>query len=133
MEDYKYIKYLCANKCDLPPISLTQSSSILHKLKPSASDFFSVTPNHFINAGMAGLVHYNLLLNTFIIDVNNCAIKDLNTVLALLLYKGHNKDRTLDTSYRTISSCPLLAKSLDFYVRDLFIEDWNKCQAETQY
>ena len=86
MEDYKYIKYLCANKCDLPPISFTQSSSILHKLKPSVSDFFSVTPNHFIHAGMAGLVHYNLLLNTFIIDVNNCAIKDLNTVLALLLY-----------------------------------------------
>ena len=81
------------------------------------------------------MIHYNLLLNSFITDVNNCDIKELNTntVLALLLYRGYDKDMTLDTSYRTISTCPLLAKSLDLYVRDLFISKWNRCQAKTQY
>ena len=133
MEDYKYIKLLCSTKSDLPPIPLKESNILLHRIKPSVSDFFSISAYHFIHAGLAGMIHYNLLLNSFITDVNNCDIKELNTVLALLLYKGHNKDMTLDTSYRTISTCPLLAKSLDLYVRDLFISKWNSCQAKTQY
>ena len=62
-----------------------------------------------------------------------CTIEELNTILALLLYKGHGKEKTLDTSYRTISTCPLLAKSLDIYIRDLCIGDWNNKQAITQY
>ena len=129
IEDYQNIRYLCANKSDLPSIS----TEILYKIKPGVNDLFSITARHFINAGSAGLIHYNLLLNALIVDVNNTTIEELNSVYALLLYKGHNKDRTLDTSYRTISTCPLLAKSLDLYVRDLSIEKWNNMQADTQY
>ena len=133
VEDYENIKYLCAHKHDLPPISLEKSSSILHQIKPAVVDFFSITARHFINAGVAGHVHFNLLLNSIIIEINNSTIEELNTVFALLLYKGHNKDKTLDSSYRTISTCPLVAKGLDIYVRDLFIEKWNMKQADTQY
>ena len=86
-----------------------------------------------ISAGPAGFVHFNLLLNAFIIDVNNATVEELNSVYALLLYKGHNKDRTVDSSYRTISTCPLIAKGLDMYVRDLFVSKWNSKQAVTQY
>ena len=39
----------------------------------------------------------------------------------------------MDTSYRTISTCPLVAKGLDIYVRELAIEKWNNLQADTQY
>ena len=133
IEDYEYIKLLCANKMDLPPISIAKSKEILFRMKASVMDFYSLTPYHFIHAGISGLVHFNLLMNAFIVNVNNCSISELNNVLALLLYKGHSKDRTLDASYRTISTCPLLAKSLDIYVRDLFISDWNSSQADTQY
>ena len=42
-------------------------------------------------------------------------------------------DHTQDSSYRTISTCPLLAKGLDIHVRDLSIENWNSKQADTQY
>ena len=133
IEDYENIKYLCSHKFDLPSISMETSSAIIHKMKPSVNDFFSITPRHFIHAGTAGLVHFNLLLNSVINDVNNSSVEELNSVYALLLYKGHNKDRTLDSSYRTISTCPLLAKSLDMYVRGLCIERWNGKQAETQY
>ena len=52
---------------------------------------------------------------------------------ALLLYKGHSKERTLDFSYRTISTCPLVAMGLDILVRDHSIEKWNIQQAATQY
>ena len=133
LKDYENIKRLCNNKIPLPSLTLSESTNILKRIKPGVNDFFSITANHFIHAGDAGLIHFNLLLNTFILDVNNCSIEELNTVYALLLYKGHNKDRTLDTSYRTISTCPLLAKGLDMYVRDLSIEHWNSMQAATQY
>ena len=112
MDDYKHIKVLCSNKFDLPAILLQKSTSILKAIKPAVSDLFSITARHYINAGPAGLVHFNLLLNTFIIDINNATIEELNSVYALLLYKGHKKDRTLDTSYRTISTCCLLAMGM---------------------
>ena len=54
-------------------------------------------------------------------------------MFALLLYKGHGKEKTLDSSYRTISTCPLVAKGLDMYIRELYIERWNSQQADTQY
>ena len=133
MQDYQTIKFLCSEKIDLPTISLSKSSTILSKIKPGVTDLFSISANHYIHAGSAGLVHFNLLLNAFIADVNNSTIEELNSVLALLLYKGHKKDRTLDTSYRTISTCPLVAKGLDIYVRELAIEKWNNMQADTQY
>ena len=133
MDDYKHSKALCSNKFDLPAIPLQKSTSILKAIKPAVSDLFSITARHYTNAGLAGLVHFNHLLNTFIIHINNATIEELNSVYVLLLYKGHKKDRTLDTSYRTISTCPLLAKGLDLHVRDLFIGNWNSVQAATQF
>ena len=108
------------------------STDILHNMKPSVSDLYGITPLHYINAGPAGRIHFNLLLNIFIIEVNNCCTEELNSVYALLLYKGHNKDRTLDSSYRTISTCPILAKGLDLFVQKLSIKKWNSVQADTQ-
>ena len=51
----------------------------------------------------------------------------------MLSYKGHSKERTLDSSYRTISTCPLVAKGLDILVRDHSIDKWISQQAATQY
>ena len=65
--------------------------------------------------------------------VNNTTIGEGNTVHACVLFKGHNKDKTSDRSYRTISSCPVVAKALDLYIRDLHIDNWNLNQAETQF
>ena len=66
-------------------------------------------------------------------NVNNASIEELNTAHGLILYKGHNKEKTSDRAYRTISSCPFIAKALDLYLRDLYHELWDKCQAPTQY
>ena len=133
LEDYINIMFLAQNKHDLPPISLEKSTTILQGMKPTVMDFFSVTPLHYINAGTAGLVHFNLMLNIFIQDVNHSTSEELNTIYALLLYKGHRKPKTSDRSYRTISTCPVLAKGFDMYIRDLYIDKWNAEQASTQY
>ena len=133
IDDYNNILDICKNKKDLPRISLDKSTKILKKMKQSVSDFFSITPAHYINGGEAGMEHFNFLLNCIIDDVNNATIEELNVCYALLLHKGHGKPRTIDKAYRTISSCPLLSKALDMYIRDLHKEKWNLQQAPTQY
>ena len=102
-------------------------------MKPNVSDFWSITPNHFKNAGDEGSYHFNFLMNRVIMEINTSSVEELNTAYALLLHKGHGKPKTNDRSYRTISTCPVLAKALDMYVHELFIDKWNACQADTQY
>jgi hypothetical protein len=132
-EDYRNLLDICKNKKDLPNISMVDSTKILNNMKSSVSDFYSVTTLHYINAGNAGFEHFNFLLNCIIDDVNNASIEELNAIYALLLHKGHKKPKTVDKSYRTISSCPLLSKALDLYVRQLHKDKWKKHEAPTQY
>ena len=132
-EDYRNILSICKNKRDLPNISLNDSTRLLKKMKASVSDFYSITTLHYINAGRVGLEHFNLLLNCLIDDLNNSSIEELNNIYALLLHKGHGKPKNIDKSYRTISSCPLISKALDMYVRELHCHKWNLVQAPTQY
>ena len=133
MEDYKNILDICKNKRDLPSISIDKATKILHKMKSHVNDIYSVTPLHYINAGKAGIDHFHFLLNCIIENVNNATIEELNSVYALLLHKGHGKPRNIAKAYRTISTCPLLSKALDLYIRELNVDKWNKQQAQTQY
>ena len=132
-QDFKYILAISEQQCDIPPISVEMSTKILKRMKPHVIDFWSITPSHFLYAGEQGAVHFNFLMNRIILEINTASVKELNTVLALLLYKGHGKPKTSARSYRTISTCPVLAKALDMYVHDLFIDLWNEAQAKTQY
>ena len=94
---------------------------------------YSITPNHFIHAGPAGHEHFHHLLRLLISDVNLSSTREVNSVFAKLLYKGHNKDKTSDRSWRTISNCPVLAKALDTHIGDLYGAGWLESQAETQF
>ena len=102
-------------------------------MKPNVNDFYDITPNHYNFAGPAGWKHFHLLLSSLLNDVNNTTIQEINVVFAIILFKGHQKDKTSDRSYHTISTCPVIAKALDLYIRELFIDDWNNDKAETQY
>lgn len=72
-------------------------------------------------------------MNTIIQDINYAGVSELNSIFAIILYKGNGKNKNDAKSYRTISTCPLVAKALDFHVRSLSIDAWNKSQALTQY
>ena len=96
--------------------------ALLKKLKPTANNFYSVSPNHYNYAGSAGGRHFHLLLNALNSKVNNISIVEVNTAYACILFKGHGKDKTSDHSYRTISSCLVFAKALDLLRRDQYIE-----------
>ena len=82
---------------------------------------------------MQDRTQYTQLLNSLIADTSNASIIELNVALGSILYKGHGKDKTNHRSYRTISTCPFLSKSIDYYLRDLYHECWDSCQASTQY
>ena len=102
-------------------------------MKKDVSDFYSITAMHYLNAGTSGHDHFHFLLNAVIDNVNLGGLSELNTIFACVLYKGHLKEKTSARSYRTISTCPLVAKALDIYIRELSLPDWNKEQADTQY
>ena len=130
--DFDLIMNLCLAS-SLPPISFQKSGEILHNMKASVTDMYSITGIHYIHAGPVGLKHFHMLLSGLIMDINSISLTEINTVYAMVLFKGHGKDKTSDRSYRTISTCPLVAKALDLYVRDLNLDKWNQDQAPTQF
>ena len=131
--NYDNIIELCRGQPPIPPISLVKSTEILESLKRNVTDYYSITPLHYLHAGQEGLFHFNYLLNALISDVNHGKLEEINTAHGTILYKGHRKDRTSDISYRNLSSCPFLAKSIDWYLRDLYHDCWDNYQAQTQY
>ena len=102
-------------------------------MRPDVNDYFGVTANHYNYAGTAGWRHFHLLLEALLNDFNNTTVEEVNTAYACILFKGHNKDKNSDRSYCTISTCPMVAKVLDLYVRELHIEDWNDDKPATQF
>ena len=133
LSDYEHILKICGAGLKIPEISPIQAMEILHSLKPDVNDLWSITARHYINAGMEGAKHFAFMLNIIIENVNLSSLSELNSVWAMILHKGHGKDRESDRSYRTISTCPLLAKSLDKYVGSLYESGWAAAQAETQF
>ena len=83
--------------------------------------------------GSAAVKLFQFLINTIIKNIEFAAIEELNKAHAIILHKGHNKSRSLASSYRIISSCPFLAKATEIYLGDLSKEDWKSCQAPTQF
>ena len=131
--DYENVLKIARNGLKMPAISPKHSTEIIHSLKANVNDFYSITAAHFINAGFEGLKHFHYLLNIIIDNVNLASLEELNTIWACILHKGHGKDKESDRSYRTISTCPLLAKALDCYAGELYGGGWAEAQAEVQF
>ena len=117
----------------IPKISLTQAESILKKIRPAVSDFYSVTASHYLNGGDVAIRHFQFLFNSVLKNIELAAIEEMNVAHAVVLHKGHGKDKNLSSSYRLISSCPFIAKTVDIHLGELSKENWKSCQAETQF
>ena len=131
--DYENVLKIARHGGKIPHISPKHSTELLHSLKADVNDYFSITASHFLHAGFEGLEHFHFLLNIIIDEVNLSTLEELNTVWACILWKGHGKDKESDRSYRTISTCPLLAKALDSYIGELYSGGWAAVQASTQF
>ena len=131
--DYENILKICQHGNKIPEISEGEAFDLLHRMKSDVTDFFSITPNHYSYAGQIGWKHFHLLLSLLINSINSTSIAEINTTYACILFKGHGKSKNSDRSYRTISSCPVIAKALDLYVRDKNIGSWNSRQSECQF
>ena len=112
---------------------MKKAESLLKKIRPSVADFYSVTAAHYLHGGITTIRHFVLLVNIIINEVEIASIDEVNTAHAIVLHKRHGKSRTLSTSYRTISSCPFIAKALDIYLGELSQDDWSCVQAPTQF
>ena len=133
LSNYDIIRSLCSQAKQVPLADIDTTTKILKRLKKDVRDIHNITALHFLNAGNEGLVHFNAVINAILTSVNNASIDELNLVLGIILYKGHNKDKTSSRSYRTISTCSVIAKAIDIYLRDLYHQLWDVQQAPTQY
>ena len=70
---------------EIPKLSLEKSSSISKNIRHSVNDLYSITANHYINAGYEGLLHLNFLMNTLISHVNLISLPEINYVYACIL------------------------------------------------
>ena len=131
--DYENIIKICRKREKIPEISVKKSTEILLSLRAEVNDYYSITANHFIHAGRPGYEHFHFLLSSLARNMNLSTLEELNTVWACILYKGHRKDKESDRSYRTISTCPLLAKALDTYIGMQYGSGWQEVQASTQF
>ena len=132
-KEYRFILDICNSRRKIPQLSKDKSVKILKSIRKNVNDYYSITALHYLNAGEAGHDHFHYILNAIITNLNLAGIRELNTIYACVLFKGHGKDKSSDRSYRTISTCPLVAKGLDIYVRELSMDDWNVQQAPTQF
>ena len=133
VQDSEHIVELCKAGNKLPPVSIETSRSLLTRLKKEVADVYGISSLHYLHAGDEGNRQFALLLNTILLNPENATIKELNTTHGLIIYKGGQKDKTSERSYRTISTCPIVAKALDLYLRDLYQEKWDRVTAPTQY
>ena len=131
--EYQLIRDICSAGREIPALTKEKSKKILFSLRKNVNDLYSITALHYINAGEAGIDHFYQLLNVIINNVNLSNLEELNSIYACILYKGQGKDRQSSRSYRTISTCPLLAKAIDCYLRELCLDSWDCEQASTQY
>ena len=133
LADFQHVLKICRSGDPIPDISPKTSTEILLSLRKNVNDFYSITASHFINAGRSGFAHFHFLLAALVKNVNLASLDELNTIWACILYKGHGKDKESARSYRTISTCPLIAKALDTYVGNLYQDSWASVQAATQF
>ena len=131
--DYNLIVELSKAGDPIPLLSLVDTEKLLYSLKPNVCDHYNISSLHYLHAGPAGIRHFQLLINSAIRNIENTTCEEFNTAHAYIHYKGHQKKKDLASSYRTISTCPFLAKAMDYYVRQLSSSDWSEAQAETQY
>ena len=132
-EDHRHIIEISKSGRKVPKVTVIEAEALLKKMRPNVSDIFSVTAAHYINGGPTTIKHFQFLLNCVFESIELSSVDELNTAHAVVLFKGHKKDKSLASSYRTISSCPFIAKAADVYLGDLSQEDWSACQAPTQF
>ena len=130
---YNYILQSLEKGPKIPPVSMAQAYTLLKRLKPDVRDLLSSTPNHYLKAGDVGVTHFAAIINLIVDNIKLASIAEFNSVWAILLHKGGHKPRHLSSSWRCISSCPLVAKALDLHVLSMHNDEWDEVQAPSQY
>ena len=64
VQDCEVILKICQSCLKIPPISARQATEILYGVRADVNDFYSITANHFVNAGRAGFTHFYCILST---------------------------------------------------------------------
>ena len=116
------IMSLCSQVTTILEVSYNQTLPLLKSLSPHVADISSITPTHYLAAGIPGVTHFQALLNLLISNINLASLEEVNSAWAVMRHKGGSKPSHLAKSWRCISTCPLVAKAMDLYVYNLHKE-----------
>ena len=99
--DYRHIVEISKSSKQIPRISLETALLLLKRIRTSVADFYSMTAAHYLNGGDVAVSHFCFLFNLILENIELAASPELNTAHAAILHKGHDKDRSLDSSWTT--------------------------------
>ena len=94
-EDHRDIVEICKAGAKIPRITLKEAQDLLKKIRPGVSDFFSITAAHYLNGGSPALNHFIFLFNSVLENIENATIDEINRTHAVILHKGHRKDKNI--------------------------------------
>ena len=75
--EYKMILEICKSGAKIPPISRQKSDRILNFIRRNVNDYYSITAQHYLNAGVSGLEHFFFILNSVITNINLAGLSEL--------------------------------------------------------
>ena len=68
-EDHRHIIEICKSGRKIPRITYSKAKELLQKIRPSVTDFYSVSAAHFINGGDIAITHFQYLFNTVLENI----------------------------------------------------------------
>ena len=66
LSDHSHISEICKTGRQIPEISFNQAHDLLLKMKPTVTDYYSITFLHYLNGGIQAIRHFMLLLNAIL-------------------------------------------------------------------
>ena len=69
----------------IPTVNFSQTLALLKSLSATVLDVDSISPLHYLNAGVAGVLHFQALLNILITDVELSTAEQFNAAWAVVL------------------------------------------------
>ena len=94
--DCKLIRDICKSGEKIPPLSITEAGKLLHAMKPSVCDHWSISVSHNISGGPIAKKHFQELVNLALKDFEHTTVDEMN--VACILFNGHQKSQNLASS-----------------------------------
>ena len=72
--EHRHVLEICKHGKKIPLLSFVQAEELLRAIRPSVTDFYSISALHYLNGGDPAIKHFQLLVNAVLSDIEDCAL-----------------------------------------------------------